>query len=88
MTLQFDVTIRKGILEKKSLTSLTRVLLYYHLPSSSNMCSARAPLSSETLLVHIVASSASPLEHEIVLWVRHNKETLSKKVSLDYLHVR
>ena len=38
--------------------------------------------------MHVEVSGASPLEYEIVRWVRRNEEALSKKVSLDYSHAR
>ena len=84
-TLQFELMIRKSILEKKSLTSLTRVLPGYHLPSSSKMRQAWALLSSEMLLVHVAVPNASPLEHVIVWWVRHSKGAFSQKVPLKLL---
>ena len=85
MASQFDVAIRKGILEKKSLTSLTRVLPCYHCSFSSKICQAWALLSSEMLLVHIAVLNASPLEHRMVWWVRHSKGTLRKNVSFELL---
>ena len=39
-------------------------------------------------LAHVEASGASPLEHEIVRWVRHNKKALSKKVALKITYMR